>query len=43
MMSIFADSLMIATRIDREPARRKAAGLQRMRWFRRFRTRLQAA
>ena len=43
MMSIFADSLMIATRLDRDTERRKPAGNRRIGWFRRIRARLQAA
>lgn len=39
MMTIFADSLMIASRLDWEAERRKPAGRQRFGWLRRFRAR----
>lgn len=43
MMTIFADSLMIASRLDRDFERRESAGRRRIGWFRRLRARLQAA
>lgn len=43
MMNIFADSLMIATRLDRDAERRVPAGKRRSGWFRRVRARLHPA
>lgn len=43
MMNIFADSLMIATRLDRAAERRTPAVKRRFAWFRRVRARLATA